>query len=386
MGTAGAGWRAFAAMAVAVTAVSLATGSASAFPPERRRDFGERRPNEYLIIPAVASIPGIGVFVGVISTFSNVGDSGIDLAATLAESIDDTDISVQAFAIREIPLLIPGLTLDYIYANINLGNFQTFLPGRDSPNFTIPITAQFHVQVLEPALRLFKRRFNLIYSLSFFDGFGFDEEGNEFPFRDHDAAGTVLLDLTDDVVDPRAGTRLRYTTTLDAPSRSILGSDKGPDNLLGQDDELTIENYEWVFYIPLSQRLVLVWDNQYFQAKGKEDSGEVVAGGSLPLRGYPANRWRDRFGVFHALEFRYTDPSQIRLDFFLARGILEGIQYALFYEVGQVSPESGGLLYEDMKVSYGAGIRALFDAIVLRLDVATSDEGPQTHLTIDQPF
>ena len=79
-------------------------------------------------------------------------------------------------------------------------------------------------------------------------------------------------------------------------------------------------------------------------------------------------------------------PKNIKLDFLLAHGVLEGLQYALFYELGQVSPVENHLLYEDMHHSYGAGFRLLFRAIVLRLDLANSDEGVQTHLTINQPF
>ena len=365
--------------------VSMA-GKAWALVPERRRDFDERRPNEYLILPAVASLPGIGIFVGVLSSFSNIAGSGIDAAVAVAESVDETDISVRVAALRDVPLPLPGMTFDYQYGNIKLGNFQTFLPGRDSPNFTIPITAEFDFQLIRPAIRLFERRFNLTYTLSYFKGFGFDEDGNEFPFSDHNASGALFLDFTDDVVDPHVGVRLTYETTLAAPKESILGTSKNTGNIFGDDQEITVESYEVGMFIPQSEQVVWVWNNRYFQATGREESDVVISGGSPPLRGYPDGRWRDRYGVFSALEWRYTTETRVELDFILARGIVQGLQYALFYEVGQVSPTPGKLLYEDMHQSYGAGVRALFDAIILRLDVAQSDEGTQVHLTIGQPF
>lgn len=365
--------------------VSLA-GKAWALVPERRRDFDERRPNEYLILPAVASLPGIGIFVGVLSSFSNIAGSGIDAAVAVAESVDETDISVRVAALRDVPLPLPGMTFDYQYGNIKLGNFQTFLPGRDSPNFTIPITAEFDFQLIRPTIRLFERRFNLTYTLSYFKGFGFDEDGNEFPFSDHNASGALFLDFTDDVVDPHVGVRLTYETTLAAPKESILGTSKNTGNIFGDDQEITVESYEVGIFIPQSEQVVWVWNNRYFQATGREESDVVISGGSPPLRGYPDGRWRDRYGVFSALEWRYTTETRVELDFILARGIVQGLQYALFYEVGQVSPTPGKLLYEDMHQSYGAGVRALFDAIILRLDVAQSDEGTQVHLTIGQPF
>jgi len=372
--------------ALACAALLLTATSATALVPDRRRDYEERAPNEYLIVPAVASLPGIGVFVGVISSFSNLGDTGIDLAATVADSIDNTDISVQFAALREIPLGLPGLKLEYWYGHIKLGNFQAYLPGRNSPNFTIPITAEFDVQLLRPVWRFWERRISVFYSLQYFDGFNFDDDGNEHRFADHDASAGLRLDFTDDEIDPRRGVRLGYDTTLKAPSSSILGENSDPGNITGGQDEIIVKHYDLAFYIPLTERLGLAWDNQYFSAEGNEQEGEIVAGGSPPLRGYPGGRWSDRYGVFSALEARYTWPKQINLDIYLAHGILEGIQFATFYELGQVSPEPGDLLFEDMHESYGAGIRLLFSAIVLRLDFASSDEGPQTHLTIDQPF
>ena len=142
------------------------------------------------------------------------------------------------------------------------------------------------------------------------------------------------------------------------------------------------------FYFPLADRFNLAWNNQYFASSGGASDGVrgAIAGGSPPLRGYPLNRWRDRFGVFHGLDLRFNIPMGVELDFFLARGVLEDLQLAVFYEVGQVSPEDNSSLYDDLRQSYGFGVRMLLRAIVLRLDLAFSDEGPQTHLTVGQAF
>ena len=77
---------------------------------ERRRLLEKRRENVCLIIPAVASLPGSGLFVGVIGSFSNMGGTGIDAAVTVAESVEGSDISAKALAVREIRLFIPGLS------------------------------------------------------------------------------------------------------------------------------------------------------------------------------------------------------------------------------------------------------------------------------------
>ncbi len=180
--------------------------------------------------------------------------------------------------------------------------------------------------------------------------------------------------------------RLGYRTSLHAPSRTPLGEDSGTESAFGNDEAIRTEQYAVTLYTPLTERLHLAWSNQYFAATGREDSDDVIAGGSPPLRGYPAGRWSDRYGVFSGLEARYTVPLFRRLDLVLARGVLEGLQLAAFYEVGQVSPENDHSLFEAMHHSYGGGVRALFSGVVVRLDVAGSDEGVQTHLTIAQPF
>ena len=101
---------------------------------------------------------------------------------------------------------------------------------------------------------------------------------------------------------------------------------------------------------------------------------------------HPVNRWRDRYGVFHGLDLRFNIPMGIELDFVLARGVVEDLQLAVFYEVGQVAASDNSTLYDELHHSYGFGARILLEAIVLRLDLAFSDEGPQTHLTVGHAF
>ena len=368
-------------------AAFLAEAGAEASPPERRRSYDQRAPNEYLLIPAVASLPGVGTFVGIIGTGSNIWDTGIDVGATVAESIDGSDISVEAVAFREIPTGLPGLTVDFQYADIVLGEFRTYLPGRNSPEFTVPISAQFDFYLIRPTLRLFQRRLNIVYSLGFFDGFDFDQNGNEVPFRQHSASAGMVVDLTDDVVDPRRGMRFDFNMTLDPPESTILGRDSETRSAFDEGNTRS-RRFGLTFYFPLSDQWNLAWNNQRFETSGGDGEGVqgAVAGGSPPLRGYPANRWRDRFGVFHGLDLRFNIPLGKELDFILARGVIEDIQLAAFYEVGQVAPSNNSTLYQDLHQSYGLGIRVLLEAIVLRLDLAFSDVGPQTHLTVGHAF
>lgn len=354
--------------------------------PDRRRSFDERRENVYMIIPAVASLPGAGVFAGVLGSFSNINGSGIDAAFTEAETINaESDIHLRAYALRELPLLIPGLTFEYWFGDIKFDDYNTYLPGRNSPNFTIPYKGEFDYYLLHPVWRLFDRRLNFSYYLIYFKGFSVNEDGYEEEVGQHSARGEFLLDLTDDVVDPRTGIRIRYGYSIEAPAKSILGENSGST---ADDDRevVTSRGIDLSLYFPISDQFTLVYYHQQFEAKGREDSDEIVSGGNLQLRGYPGGRWSDRFGMTNTFEGRYTIPSNTELDIYLISGILEGIQLAAFYETGQVSPEKNDDLTKDLHQSYGFGVRALIEAIVFRLDIAFSDEGAETHLTIDQPF
>jgi len=376
-------------MVVILAALLALYGAATAWGepwPERRRDYDARRPNEYLLIPAVASLPGTGVFLGVIGSASNLGDTGVDLAAAMAQSIDNSDITIRALAFQNIPLYLKGLELDYQLAHIKLGNLQIFLPGRNSPNFTIPITAEFDVQFLMPKLHLFERRVQAYYGLGFFEGYDFDAQGNEVPFARHSARAGFTLDFTDDLVDPRQGIRFGMVSSMRAPSHSPLGRNSRTTDLFGNRDDVRTRQYLLNVYAPFTERLHAAWSNQAFTASGREGTGEVVSGGELPLRGYPGGRWSDRFGFFSGLELRYDYPMNRMLDLWIVHGVLEGLQYAAFYEVGQVNPHWNRMLVKELHHSRGAGVRALFQAIVLRFDLASSDEGPQFHLTIDHAF
>jgi hypothetical protein len=383
-----AAWLPVLALLLALLLALPAAEAGADLVPERRRDYGERIPNEYLIIPAVASLPGFGVFVGVIASGSNIADTGVNVGGGLAESVSGSDIHIQALAAQEIPVWRPALTLDYILADIKLGNYQSYLPGRNSPNFTFPVTQEFRFQMLRPTLRLWERRITLAYALGFAHGFNVDENGNEITSRSHSANGSAALDFTDDVVNPVRGLRFSYQTSLTPPTSSFFGTDsKNASALLAAGrGNLRSEQYALTGYLPVADRLGLAVDAEFLQTLGASGSA-VVAGGSIPLRGYPGGRWRDRYGVFGAVEARYTIPLNRRLDIWgLAHGIMEGLQFATFYEQGQVSPSRDELLFTGMHSDYGAGVRVLFQAIVVRFDIAIGGDVAQTALTVNQAF
>ena len=268
------------------------------------------------------------------------------------------------------------------------GAYQSYVPGRNSPNFTYPVTQEFLFQLVRPTLRLWERRITLSYSLSYASGFNVDLNGNEVTSRSHGAGANLALDFTDDVVNPVRGVRFEYQTSLTPPTSSFFGTDSSNSSALLASGRRRVQSEAYTFtgYVPATDLLTLVGDLVYFQAVG-DAWNAIVRGGSLPLRGYPGNRWSDRYGVFGAAEARLTIPLNRRLEIpYLAHGIVEGLQFATFYEQGQVSPDKDGKLFTSMHSDYGVGLRVILQAIVVRFDIAVSDEGSQTALTVNQPF
>ncbi|MDT8447401.1 MAG: hypothetical protein RRB13_10970 [bacterium] len=374
---------------LSLLALTLFINDASAWIPDRRRLYEDRDENVYMVIPALASMPGVGVFVGVLGSFSNLWGSGVDAAVTEAQTVGNSDgtgsdIHIRAYALREVPLLIPGLTFEYWFGDIKFNDYYSYLPGRDSPNYLIPYTGEFNYYFLRPSYRLWERRFELSYNLVFFKGYEINSAGQEVLQASHAASGQIKLDFTDDWVDPHKGLRMTYSTNLRAPKKSILGTSNTEED--PRSEQVKTHQYNLGLYLPWGEQTTLALYREWCSAQGLEESDQVITCGFLRLRGYPGGRWSDRFAQTKIAELRYSIPTNLDMDWLLVHGKLEGLQLAGFYEEGQVSPQDDERLTQDIHRSYGAGVRALIDAIVLRLDLGFSEEGPQTHLTIDHAF
>ena len=78
----------------------------------------------------------------------------------------------------------------------------------------------------------------------------------------------------------------------------------------------------------------------------------------------------------------FTKP----FNYIIEKGVYEGIQLALFHEIGQVSPTNDSSLYRNFKTSTGLGFRILFNSVVLRADYATGKEGEEMTIFIGYGF
>jgi len=114
----------------------------------------------------------------------------------------------------------------------------------------------------------------------------------------------------------------------------------------------------------------------------------ATLGGFKRMKGYDFYRFHDKAAIYATAAYRHTlkyNPIEdvqwlkfLKLDWF---------QLVAFAEAGRVAPEYDfGTLTDDLKFDYGVGLRAMMAGLVVRTDLAISDEGTNMWVMVDHPF
>jgi hypothetical protein len=111
-------------------------------------------------------------------------------------------------------------------------------------------------------------------------------------------------------------------------------------------------------------------------------------GGLFRQRGFASTRFNDRSAINYTLEYRHTTQTSLLSRFrFLDRFGIDFTQLVGFVEMGRVGPEFDlSELHEDMKFTYGLGLRASAQSLIVRADLGASDEGMFVQMFVGQPF
>ena len=105
-------------------------------------------------------------------------------------------------------------------------------------------------------------------------------------------------------------------------------------------------------------------------------------GGYFRMRGFPIARFHDRSAIAYSAEYRVI-PEWNPID----PHWLSWWQVSLFGEAGRVAPKFDlGELHEDMRYDVGIGIRGMSRRVLIRVDLAWSEEGGEMQLMIGHPF
>ncbi len=114
----------------------------------------------------------------------------------------------------------------------------------------------------------------------------------------------------------------------------------------------------------------------------------ATLGGLWRLRGYPSTRFNDRSAIYYGIEYRHTlNWNPLKSITLKGRLDVDWFQLVGFSEIGRVAPTwSLSGLHKDMKWSLGAGVRTMVNNLIIRADLAASEEDAILQLFIGQPF
>lgn len=390
---------------------------------ERRRDQYLSDPG-YFVAPVPYSLPGIGTGMIGVAMANNVYDGYTDFLATAITG----DAEGFGGAVQDWYLVERTFKLDFMYETLSKAAIQSYgnrgmasrkeeyiLVVLDSTEFLgFRATVSFFDKMLE--------FYNLNYLTSYKLDTLKDKEGNiiqdasdvkEQTYKIYSLG--MMLDFTDDRLDPRLG--IRFDGSLDySPPNGGDGAD------------YYVSNYNLTGYLPVGQRST--WVFNYFRSdanvitQGETDfatlsqesgldcsqiadaaerqrcedviNNAILAnkngtagslGGRSRLRAYTEGRFSGAHTRFIGTEFRWNLTEEMTpFDIWFMKDIRTGIQTAFFYEEGSVAERTGDL-GQKTRHSYGAGFRAVMaSGLVYRLDMADGEEGPEMTIIINYPW
>ena len=390
---------------------------------ERRRDqYGTEF--SYFLYPIFTEIPGLGSAAGFGGTIINMFDTDMDFTAFNL----DGDFTVSGYALLNVHLLQERLIFDvgiydydvlsqYFERGINSqwANHKWAEAQGDYAQWQLTLT--FAERMFEVYMRerygnghvgnVYDSNMNLITNV------------NQTTTGESMVTWGMMLDYTDDLLDPRQGMKMEWSRAFQSSSDPNASSFYVDDYNLtgfipfrGGSDTLVLNYFRSGATITQSGALT---DAELRAAYGlgcaalptggpqeaclvQEDA--IVAehltanlygvatpiGGTSRLRAYPNGRFWGGNSQFMAAEYRWNFKEEhTPFNAFIARGVRTGYQMAFFYEAGSVADDPA-LLNDTIKTSYGVGLRLLLKGLVVRLDLAQGDEGNAMTFFINYPF
>jgi hypothetical protein len=371
----------------------------------------------------VGEIPGLGSAAGAGLSVLNMAGGDTDFTGYYVGG----DFRAKGFAILDVPLVPRRVVLDAGYNDYDVAPIA-YDRGIDSdPDDVIHPKAEGQYGIAQLTLTFDERRFEF-YTRALVGRERLhevlDKDGTAFHGVDtswdggHWVTLGATVDLTDDRLDPRRGTRLEVSAR--------LPSNADPDR-----SKYYVTDLNLTGYVPARRWDTLAFNLFYSRAivtrRGELDFATLQATHGLDCSSYPAGPERDdclateakfinqliadnRYGtasslggtqrlrsfdngrfyagqaLFYGMEYRWNlTDERTPFNIYIAKGIRTGIQLAAFWERGMVADHTGDLL-SDGRVSYGVGARLILSGVIIRLDYADGSEGVQSQLFITYPW
>lgn len=394
---------------------------------ERRRDPFPSEP-AHIILPLPYSIPGVGRGIATTGAMVNIWGSYTDIY------IDSMNGDVEGYGggILDFHLISKTLIFDFNRQQTSKLSAKSYKKrGMDTEKDEFNYVTLGNISSGYDSLRLtfWDRR------LEFF----FHQENQTFELEEvRDNEGElireikdpetisskeqsygVLIDITDDYLDPRKGFRLDVRSfniprdSDDDPKFDIININATLFLPIGKSNTWLFNYFTSDAYVEsegetneskIKERIGLQCDEildsstrQNCQVAEQELIANTLAfnkngistplGGRNRLRSYPERRFKGAHTRFFGSEFRWNYSEEVTpFDFLFFKDIRTSLQLALFAETGSIA-ENKEDLDKYSRSSYGFGLRMVSAAgLVYRWDWATGDEGSETVIFINYPW
>ena len=390
--------------------------------PDRRKPQFESEPG-FALLPFPYSLPGIGSGISLASGFTNIKDTYVDAYGLLLAG----DIQGAALGIDDIHLLPKRLILELGASSIDKASITSYNQrGMRSEKDDFSLIELSNIASIGSRLTVtfFDRRFELYGAY-----YKFWSQLNRIRDNDGDIIIDVddpsiesgeqrilgmLIDLTDDYHDPRAGFRFDISGWYNAKTKD------GPEYLLLDLSATTYfpmgKRSTWLFNVFKSDATLfskgetdraIVADQMGLdcstvtdpkaQAQCNKHIDTVVdgnkygtassLGGFSRLRSYSQGRYGGAHTLFFGTELRWNLTDEFTpFNIYVIKDVRTAIQIAFFYEIGSVS-EKESEIGDVTRSTYGTGVRIVTaSGAVFRGDFAFGEEGFQPNVFIGYPW
>jgi hypothetical protein len=224
-----------------------------------------------------------------------------------------------------------------------------------------------------------------------------DEFDNEYDLETLGLTLGLVYDNTDWPRNPSRGSRTRFAVSRDwgmlddsAPEWTALEFEYSKYFNLGPSkrsrQRVLAANF-WTSDVP-------TWNRSHLDDQGTEVlhrpplfAGSTL-GGLKRQRGFAGDRFHDRAALNYTLEYRvmplWSPFPKIPL---VNRLNIPWWQWVVFMEAGRVADEWDiGELHKDMKFTFGGGVRISVEGLIIRVDLAGSEEGGEVQMFIGHAF
>ncbi len=135
------------------------------------------------------------------------------------------------------------------------------------------------------------------------------------------------------------------------------------------------------------------WKSKGFDENGKEvferppSYAGATLGGVDRMRAFPSARFNDQAALYYALEYRVIPDWNPFASGLFEQAEVEWLQGVLFAEIGRVAGRwTLEELHSDMQWDAGAGVRLWVKNLVVRMDIALSEESVGVQFMAGHPF